>query len=840
MTPQVGILVVSHSAPLAEAAVALAQEVATGPLRLAVAAGVDDPEHPFGTDPTAVLAAVEALDSPAGVLVLMDLGSAVLSAELAVELLPEDVQGRVRLSAAPLVEGLVAAAVQAAAGADLDRVAREAEAGLAGKRMHLGSDRPDATPAPPVAVSPDGTGRVGEWVVGPAHGLHARPAARLASILTGLDVQATATNSTAGRGPVDASSTSLLVGLGLVHGHTLRLQVSGPEADAALEAVTALAADNFGDPVGGDTPPPDTAPTTHADDILPGDDHADDGPVLHGRRAAGGLALGPAVRAGDLPRTAPPVPDGPVDAATEHRRLAEALAEAGAGLAATQARVAAHDPAAAEILQAHRALLTDPALTGPATDAIDRGAAAATAWWEAVDAVAATWAGLEDPHLAARVDDIRAVGAEVLAHLVDTVADDDLPEGVLVADTLLPTDAARLDPDRTTGVVLAAGSPTAHAALLLAARGIPTVVGVGARAQHIEAGTCLLVDADRGVVVLDPTPSAQAHARDTIAARAVALADQRAAAQQPARTRDGTVVAVAANVGIAADADRAAVEGADGVGLLRTELRFVDRDAPPDEEEQVAAYTAVCAALPGRHVVMRTLDVGGDKPLAYLPLPQEDNPFLGLRGLRVGLDRPELLATQLRAAVRVAAHHPLQVMVPMASTVEELRRARSLLDAQVEAVAAAGHPVPDRVAFGAMVEVPALALHIDAVVEVVDFLSVGTNDLTQYVLAAERGNPHVSHLADPLDPAVLRLLRQVTDVAAPAEVPVAVCGDLAADRTATALLLGLGVGELSVPPPMVGPVKAAVREVDLPTARQLAESALRQPSAAAVRALLPT
>ena len=277
MTPQVGILVVSHSAPLAEAAVALAQEVATGSLRLAVAAGVDDPEHPFGTDPTAVLAAVEALDSPAGVLVLMDLGSAVLSAELALELLPEDVQGRVRLSAAPLVEGLVAAAVQAAAGADLDRVSREAEAGLAGKRMHLGSDGPDAAPAPPVAVPPDGPGRVGEWVVGPAHGLHARPAARLASILAGLDVQATATNATAGRGPVDASSTSLLVGLGLVHGHTLCLQVSGPEADAALEAVAALAADNFGDPVGGGTPGPDATPATHADDVLPGDDHADDG-----------------------------------------------------------------------------------------------------------------------------------------------------------------------------------------------------------------------------------------------------------------------------------------------------------------------------------------------------------------------------------------------------------------------------------------------------------------------------------------------------------------------------------------------------------------------------------
>ena len=249
MTPQVGILVVSHSAPLAEAAVALAQEVATGPLRLAVAAGVDDPEHPFGTDPTAVLAAVEALDSPAGVLVLMDLGSAVLSAELALELLPEDVQGRVRLSAAPLVEGLVAAAVQAAAGADLDRVAREAEAGLAGKRMHLGSDGPDATPAPPVPVPPDGPGQVGEWTIGPAHGLHARPAARLASILAGLDVQATATNATTGGGPVDATSTSLLVGLGLVHGHTLCLQVSGPDADTALQAVAALAADNFGDPV---------------------------------------------------------------------------------------------------------------------------------------------------------------------------------------------------------------------------------------------------------------------------------------------------------------------------------------------------------------------------------------------------------------------------------------------------------------------------------------------------------------------------------------------------------------------------------------------------------------
>ena len=839
----VGIVVVSHSAPLADAAVALAREVASAPIAMRTAAGVDDPDHPLGTDPIAVMAAIQELDSPDGVLVLMDLGSAVLSAEMALDLLPDDVRGRVRLSAAPLVEGLVAAAVQAAAGADLDRVAAEASNGLAGKAMHLGVDDappPSTTPSGEVTAAPADDVAEGRWTVGPAHGLHARPAARLVTVLGTFDVVATATNLTTGRGPVDARSVSMVVGLGLQQDHVLGLRVTGGRADAAIEAVEALAADNFGDPVTTDAPgPAATEPSASIRTTATAVPTTSGDGTITGLAASGGLAIGLAVRVGGLPGERPLPPAGAVDATTQHQLLDDALVAVEDQLARTRAVMAATDAATAEVLDAHLALLADPALTKVAHADIDDGAAAVVAWWDAVDAAARLWADLDDDYLAERVDDVRAVGGEVLAHLTGsagtTPADID---GVMVTTDLLPTDAAGLDPSRVVGVLAANGSPTSHAALLLRAKGIPAVLGAGPAVDDIADGTTVLLDGDAGTATVDPQPDVTAAAQRAITARTAEVESMRRAAQQPAVTRDGTTVLVAANVGVTADAAAAAREGADGIGLLRTELQFLERTTAPDEEEQVEAYTIACRAMGDRHVILRTLDVGGDKPLTYLPLPNEDNPFLGLRGLRVGLHQPELLATQLRAVIRVAAHHPLRVMVPMASTAEEIRDVRGMLDAQLAALADDGVDVPATIPLGAMVEVPSAALAAEAIVDAVDFLSIGTNDLVQYTMAAERGNPAVAHLADPFHPAVLRLVAMVTRAAGPAGVPVGVCGDLAADPLATPLLLGLGVQELSVPPPMVGRIKQRVREVDLAEATRLAERALDAGSGTEVRSLL--
>jgi phosphocarrier protein FPr len=304
---------------------------------------------------------------------------------------------------------------------------------------------------------------------------------------------------------------------------------------------------------------------------------------------------------------------------------------------------------------------------------------------------------------------------------------------------------------------------------------------------------------------------------------------------RPATTVDGVAVAVAANVGSLADAEQAAGAGADGAGLVRTEFLFLHRAAAPDVDEQEAAYRAIVAALAGRRVTIRTLDVGGDKPLLYLPVAGEANPFLGVRGIRLSLARPDLLRDQLVAICRVAADAPVDLMFPMVSTVDEVVAARAVLD---EAVAAAGGRLPDGLRVGIMVEVPAAALNVRAFLPYVDFLSIGTNDLTQYTLAAERGNDAVARLADPLDPAVLRLVEGVCASAAPAGVDVAVCGEVAADETVTGLLVGLGVRELSVAPAAVPMVKQAVRRVDAAAAGLLAGRALEATTAAGVRALL--
>jgi len=359
------------------------------------------------------------------------------------------------------------------------------------------------------------------------------------------------------------------------------------------------------------------------------------------------------------------------------------------------------------------------------------------------------------------------------------------------------------------------------------------VVAAGPAVLDVAPGTLVVLDGATGELVLDPPPEVLARFRDRAAGQGEAAQAAGRLAGTPALCRDGTRVLVGANVGSEADARLALDRGADLAGLIRTEFLFLDRDEAPDVEEQVAVYRGIAQALDGRRITLRTLDVGGDKPLRYLPGPPEDNPFLGVRGLRLSLARPGLLADQLEAVLRVAQDTPVSLMFPMVSTVAELAQAREVLDA---VVTRSGRPRPADLQVGIMVEVPAAALKTAAFAPYVDFFSIGTNDLTQYALAADRGNAAVAGLGDPYDPGVLALVAAVCAGAGPALV--AVCGELAADGQAAALLVGLGVREFSVAPPAVPLVKQAVREVDPTAAAATAVRALAAEGPAAVRALL--
>ncbi|HEX3259817.1 MAG TPA: phosphoenolpyruvate--protein phosphotransferase, partial [Pseudonocardia sp.] len=797
MAAHTGLVVVSHSRALADAAVALAREMLHGsPVRVEVAAGLDDTT--FGTDATQIMAAIEAADQGQGVVVLMDLGSALLSAELALELLDEDARARVVLCPAPLVEGLVVAAVAAAAGADRDEVAAEAAGALAGKTSHLAATDPQAGAAaaaahdpaapPDPAAAPDEL--TGSFTVANPHGLHARPAARVVQAVRAFDARVRIRNRTTGSAWVPAGSLSKVATLGVLSGHEVEVRVGGDEAREALDSLLELAARNFDEPLDGPAAPAAPAGTPSA--AAPAAS-AEGGGVGIGTKpipTAPGVGVGPAWSAQHVPIDLTEVRAG--EPADEWRGLGEAIAAVRRSVSQVRARAVREvGEAEAAIFDAHLLLLDDADLLDDVRGRVDDGQSAAAAWSAATDAVAAEFAGVPDPYLQARAADVAAVRDAVLRELLGLTHGGGAPSGVVVAGDLTPAEAAELDPAQVVAVVLAYGTPTAHSAILLRARGIPTVVGAGADVLDIAGGTLLAVDGGTGEIVVDPPPPVQerfrAKAADLARRRSAALAD----AAAPARTGDGVAVHVGANVGSAEDARLAAACGADLAGLVRTEFLFLDRAQAPDVDEQEAVYRAIAEALPGRRITFRTLDVGGDKPLSYLPMPAEANPFLGLRGIRLSLAHPRLLAHQLTAIVRVAHDGPTSVMFPMVSTLDELVAARRMLD---DAIKLVGRGTPNGLEVGMMVEVPAAALKAHVFAPQVDFFSVGTNDLTQYALAAERGNAAVADVGDAYDPGVLKLVAAVCRTG----VAVAVCGELAADDRATPLLVGLGVRELSV------------------------------------------
>jgi phosphocarrier protein FPr len=808
----VGIVIVSHSATLAAGVCELAAEMAGPDVRIELAGGLAE-EGALGTDAVRVMEAIGRADSGDGVLVLMDLGSAVLSAETALDFLEPQQRESVLLCEAPLVEGAVAAAVAAKLGEPLEAVAREARGGLQGKVAQLGAGEPAAATPAPAEEGP--TLRL--EIRNPL-GLHARPAARFVQTAAGFDADVQVRNLTTGRGPASGRSLNGLATLGVRQGHEVLVSAHGAQAAAALEALAALAERDF------DEQAPTAAPPT------PPAAPADVGDALAGLPGAPGIVVGPArhFRAQE-----PEIPTGSSgDPEAEWAALTRALEQVRTEIRATRDSVAARaGDYSAAIFDAHLLFLEDEALLGPAHDAIfEQSKNAAEAWHSAAETVADGYRSLDDEYMQARAEDLTGVARQVVAALAGGAAVATLSAaGIVVATDLTPADTASLDRELALGIATAAGSPTSHSAILARSLGIPAAVGLGEALLDVREGAELLLDGDAGTVEVEPSEELVAESKNRATAREQAAVAARAAAAEPAMTRDGRRVEVFANIGSPDDVPAAIENGAEGVGLLRTEFLFLERESMPSEDEQVAAYKAIASGLQGRPLILRTLDVGADKPLPYLPQRPEANPFLGIRGIRLALEQPELLETQLRAVLRTAAEYPLNVMFPMVATLDEFRQAKA-------ALAELG---PGReLNVGVMIEVPAAALAAEQFAPEVDFFSLGTNDLTQYTLAAERGNAAVAALADGLHPSVLRLIRAVAEAATAHGKWAGVCGELAADTVAVPLLVGLGITELSANAPAIPAVKETVREIDTESAHDLAEQALNLSSAAEVRQLV--
>ena len=556
------------------------------------------------------------------------------------------------------------------------------------------------------------------------------------------------------------------------------------------------------------------------------------------------LGVGSAVwyRPTDVTDLAEPPAADAVDPAAERERFDAAQADARAELEAeresTRERVGDDEAA---VFDAHLKFLEDPQIESGVEAALDEGMPAPHAVKQAFAAPIEQFAGM-DGMMAERADDLRDVRDRLLRLLTGTERTDlgSLPEGsVVLAELLTPSDTAQLDPEAITGIATVEGGRTAHAAIIARSLGIPAVVGVGDDLDGIDDGTELVVDGEAGVVIADPDDETRDRAAEST---------QTPVVEASVETADGRSVEVAANLGTPAEAAPAVGQGADGVGLFRTEFLFQDRAAAPDEAEQFEAYREVCATFADGaadgddtgtpRVVVRTLDVGGDKPIDYLDLDPAENGFLGARGIRLSLDEhADLFESQLRALLRVAATDAgagLAVMFPLVSTVEELEAA---LD-RVESVAAdlddegVDYAVPE---LGVMVETPASTYLADAFAERVDFLSIGTNDLTQYIQSAQRDLDRMTDYQDPLAPAVIRAIDRTVQAGHAGGAWVGMCGEMAGDPELTELLVGLGLDELSMSAVTIPDVKTRIREVDTESAAELAASVLEADTLAAVQ-----
>jgi phosphotransferase system enzyme I (PtsI) len=523
-----------------------------------------------------------------------------------------------------------------------------------------------------------------------------------------------------------------------------------------------------------------------------------------GRSASPGVAIGTLY----ILQSAIAGTRGAAAPAEEDAALSAALETAGAELLVL---IEQAEGEAAEILSFQVAMLEDEELAAPARAEIAGGIAADLAWRNALDAQIADYSASDDEYFRARVSDLADIRDRVLQHLSGAQVQA-LPEGaVIAAEDITPSRFLSHDWRRGGAIALSKGSPSSHVAMLARARHVPMVVGVDFDTAKLKPGAPAIVDGAAGVIILEPEMESRQQASSRIASEARVEAEARHFLKRPAVTRDGTAVAVFINVASPDELNDLDPAICDGIGLVRTELLFHGQHGLPDEDQQVAVYRRILEWASGRPVVVRTLDAGGDKPIPGLTV-EESNPFLGLRGLRLSLKRPEVFRTQLRALCRASVAGELRIMVPMVTVPGELEEARAHLDAVVAELTQAGiaHKQPP---LGIMVEVPSVAVTPERFAA--DFFSIGSNDLTQYVMAAARDLTSVAHLADTADPAVLHLIDRVVDHAAVQGVEVSLCGDAASDPALVPHLLRCGLRKLSASPAAVGRVKAAIAGIDL-------------------------
>ncbi|MCG5264601.1 phosphoenolpyruvate--protein phosphotransferase [Acinetobacter pittii] len=685
----------------------------------------------------------------------------------------------------------------------------------------------DQTQAPNEIAKIIGADVIPDWphrsvVLANAHGLHARPATHLVNLTKSFqgDIQVAVDEGNF----VSAKSLTRLLALGCKRGQTLRF-IAEPETDAvdALDKVIQAVQQGLGEEV----EPIQSLDTQEAQSSQTATSLPKILSTNTGIAASSGLAFGP------VHVIKPKVYQ------YERMGLSVKIEKEKLDIALHAVKNNIHQVIAKsevaeikQIFQAHLEMLDDPDLINGVYQKINLNLSAPAAWHEHIEAAAKEQAALPDRLLAERATDLRDIGDRVLAQLCGEVIIEEPKEPyILIMYDVGPSDVARLNKDRVAGILTAVGGASAHSAIVARALGIPAIVGAGDQVLDIEQKSSLLINGDTGAFILNPNAQQIEQAKQERELQKKIREEAERHSQEPAITLDQHQIEIAANLGKVQATAHAVECGAEAIGLLRTELVFMAHSSAPSEATQEADYRIVLDALAGRPLVVRTLDVGGDKPLPYLPIAEEENPFLGLRGIRLTLRQPELLRQQLIALLKAADDRPLRIMFPMIGRVEEWRAAKTILD-EVRAI----YPCAN-LQVGIMVEVPSAALLTPILAQEVDFFSIGTNDLTQYTLAIDRGHPILSAEADGLHPSILQLIVQTVKAAHKYGKWVGICGELAADPKAVPILMGLGVDELSMSPNSIPLVKAQIRTLNYSQAQVLAKRALECDSATAVRQL---
>jgi phosphoenolpyruvate-protein phosphotransferase len=674
-------------------------------------------------------------------------------------------------------------------------------------------------------------------VIALAHGLHARPAALLARRAKGVGTSITFRAH--GRA-TDARSVVGIMALGVRCGDELLIQADGDGAQQAIAEIMAGLEEAQRIDLAHASPPANAAANAAVNALGSVLANAPGNAPMTGRAARSGEMAGICASPGFAVGRATRIERREIEVTEQGRGALHERGELDRARSNVRLRLErvrnAGGAERQEIIGAHLEFLDDPTLNEGAGEFIANGKSAGYAWRAVTRRSIAALEALDDSRLRERADDLLDVEAHVLLALAGEARPMHLPlpeHAILLADDLLPSELTALDRRRLAAIALSGGGATSHVAILAAAMQIPMLIGVGQSLREVPDGRTIIVDADNGALHYEPTADAVARAKLNVEARLARSAALRSAAARDCQSLDGTRIEVFANLGSAADAIAAVENGAEGCGLLRTEFLFIDRATAPAEDEQLAAYQSIANALGGRPMILRMMDVGGDKPLLYLPLPAESNPALGMRGVRTALAHPALMRAQLRAAMRVRPSGIVRLLIPMVTDLSEILAVRSVIDALTAEL-----KLEARISLGAMIETPAAALTAAALLRELDFLSIGSNDLTQYTLAMDRGHTELARRTDALHPAVLQMVAAVGSAGKAAGKLVAVCGGVAADRTAVPILLGLGVRELSVVPTAIPALKRQIGALRMADCEDLAQRSLTLSSAAEVRDLV--